>query len=610
MAYNINKSDGSIVATVPDGQIDAFSTSLTLIGRNYSGFGEALNENFIKLLENFSNTSQPPRAVRGQIWFDSSELKLKVYNGSAFVPVSSATLADSEPLDLGAGDLWFSNIDKQLYFYDGTDSILLGPDYSVSQGVSGLRIETILDNLNQSRVITKVFTNGILIGIISKDSFTPKIAIEGFTGSIIPGFNAGSLEGIKFAVTATNSESLGGASASSYVRNDTPSNIIGGQIIITNNLGLTVGDANQLQLYVDDGNIIFTNIASNKNISISVRRGVVSEEAIKIDAFNRQLLFYDGIAGSEVITGGDVTVNGDVTIRGNLVINDGDVTQVNVSDLVVENRQIILAESGDSSFNTDANADNGGIILKGASEHSIIWTQASQAWNSTEHINLETGKEFKINGVTVLSSTALGSGVTSIPGVTSFGTQTVVNVGPVLVPGDPPTPYMRLQDNKISTLQTNQDLEIEPNGTGNIALQGSPRITGMADPTSAQDATTKNYVDTLVTSRSVVFSLDITDGLSNNDIANILEQVAPSSDYYEGTFARVLCTSLSNSSNTVDLNLDLTTSDAEFNTPSGTAFALTNASFSLTNVPGQAISVTRVVKIFRVVSGAWSWISG
>jgi hypothetical protein len=612
MAYTINKSDGSVISTVPDGQIDAFTTSLTLIGRNYSGFGESLNENFIKLLENFSSTSQPPRAIRGQIWFDSSELKLKVYNGSAFVPVSSATLSESEPLDLGAGDLWFNTIDKQLYFYDGTDSILLGPDYSVSQGVSGLQVETILDNLNQSRVITKVFTNGILIGIISKDSFTPKIPIEGFTGSIIPGFNAGSLEGIKFAVTVTNSEALGGQPASSYVRNNTPSNIIDGQLIIISSLGITIGDANQLQLFVDDGNIVLTNIASNKNMSFNVRRGVVNENAINIDTLNRQISFYDGFSNSQVITGGDVTVNGDVTIRGNLIINDGDVTQVNVSDLVVENRQIILAESGDSSFNTDANADNGGMILKGASEHQWLWTQASGAWNSTEHINLETGKEFKINGVTVLSGTALGSGIVSIPGVTNFGPQNFVDVGPDGSPVGSPDAVveMRLVNNRISTTKGNLDLELAPDGTGNVALQGSPKITGMADPTLDQDAATKKYVDDLVTGRSVVFSLNITDGLSNTDIANILEQVAPSAEYLEGTFARVLCTSLSNSSNSVDLNTDLTLSDAEFDTPSGTAFALTNAVFSLTNIPGQAISVTRTVKIFRVIGGSWSYVSG
>ena len=143
MAYSINKTDGSVLATVADGQTDNFSSDLTLIGKNFSGFGESLNENFIKLLENFSNTAPPSRPIRGQIWFDTTDLKLKVYSGTGFVPVSSATISNTQPLTLGAGDLWFNNVDKQLYFFDGTQTILLGPDFSESQGLSGLRVVSI-----------------------------------------------------------------------------------------------------------------------------------------------------------------------------------------------------------------------------------------------------------------------------------------------------------------------------------------------------------------------------------------------------------------------------------------------------------------------------------
>ena len=147
MAYTINKTDGTILATVADGQIDELSTDITLIGKNYSGFGESINENFIKILENFSSSSQPVNPIRGQIWFDVSELKLKVYNGTGFVPVSSATISTQQPLTLGVGDLWFNDLDKQLYFYDGASTILLGPAYSASQGLSGLQVANILDCL-------------------------------------------------------------------------------------------------------------------------------------------------------------------------------------------------------------------------------------------------------------------------------------------------------------------------------------------------------------------------------------------------------------------------------------------------------------------------------
>ena len=89
MAYQINKTDGTIVATVADGQIDTLSTDITLIGKNYSGFGEAFNENLVKILENFSSTTAPLHPVKGQVWFDSAENKLKVYNGTTFIPVKA-----------------------------------------------------------------------------------------------------------------------------------------------------------------------------------------------------------------------------------------------------------------------------------------------------------------------------------------------------------------------------------------------------------------------------------------------------------------------------------------------------------------------------------------
>jgi hypothetical protein len=170
MAYQINKTDGTIISTVADGQIDTLSTDITLIGKNYSGFGEALNENFVKLLENFSSTQAPEYPLRGQVWFDTAENKLKVYNGSDFIPVSSATISSTQPETLSIGDLWWNDVAAQLYFFDGTDPVLIAPAYSQTQGVSGLQVDSILDNLNQTRVITSLYNNGILLGIFSKDS--------------------------------------------------------------------------------------------------------------------------------------------------------------------------------------------------------------------------------------------------------------------------------------------------------------------------------------------------------------------------------------------------------------------------------------------------------
>ncbi len=592
MAYQINKTDGTVVATVADGQIDTLSTDLTLIGKNYSGFGEALNENFIKLLENFASTTRPTHPIRGQIWFDVSELKLKVYSGTQFLPVSSATIANTQPTSLGVGDLWFNDVDRQLYFFDGTTAILLGPAYSTSQGISGLKVASILDTLNQTRVVTYLYNNGILLGIFAKDAFTPKVAISGFTGNIIPGFNAGNLAGLKFAVTCTNSESLGGVTAATYVRKDT-SNSINGQLQLTADLGLVIGSAGQGAFNVNTGNVFLQNTASDKNLIFNVRKGINQEDAISIQSASRTIDLYAGQVTSQVNIGGNLTISGDLTVQGTT-------TTINTSTLTVEDKNIELANVPSPS---DVLADGGGITLKGNTDHTLIWTSASTAWNSSEHINLASGKEFKINGITVLSGTSLGPGITAIPGVTAFGTQNTVNIGP----GAPPVTQMRLQNHRISTVSSNFDIELEPDGTGNVALIGLPKITGMADPTSAQDAATKEYVDDVLETRTILLSMDLSDGQTNiyiiNNILNVMAPPGP--EYRDDTYCKILCSISNNSTTTLDVNPLISQSTATFTTPTGTAPAVTNVAIGVATVPAAPISVLRFIKTFRIEVGVW-----
>jgi hypothetical protein len=596
MAYQINKTDGTIVATVADGQVDSLSTDLTLIGKNYSGFGEALNENFIKLLENFSSTTAPEQPVRGQIWFDTSENKLKVYNGSDFIPVSSATISNTQPSTLSIGDLWFDDVGAQLYFYDGTAPILIGPAYSTTQGISGLKVESILDTLNQTRVITYLYNNGILLGIFAKDTFTPKSEIIGFNGSIQPGFNAGTLAGIKFNVTCTNSEQLGGADATTYVRRDT-SNNIDGQLRITTDLGIVIGSAGQSNLYVTGGDIYMSNAATDKSLILNVRKGIAQEDAIVIDAANREINFYSGFIDSTVTTGGNLIVTGNLTV-------EGTTTTVNTSNVTVEDKNITLANVAVAS---DVTADGGGITIKGSTDKTIAYSQASNWLAISETINLASGKALYINGTKVIDGNSLGSAITSIPGVTSFGTQNVVNVGPGLIP----VTEMRLENHRISTVSSNLDIELEPDGTGNVALIGTPRITGLADPTSAQDAATKEYVDDTIESRPIIFSMDLSDGKSNTYIiANVLNNIAPVAEFRPGTYARILCTLLSNSTTSFEINsLPPSLSTSAFLTTLGgsTALAVTNIAFPTATIPAPSVSTTRIIKEFQIVAGVWAW---
>jgi len=596
MAYQINKTDGTIVATVADGQIDDRSTAITLIGKNYSGFGEIFNENLIQLLENFADSTPPDNPIRGQIWFDSSQSKLKVYNGLDFVPVSSATISSSQPTTLATGDLWYDNVRQQLFFFDGTSAILMAPSYSSAQSRSGLQVDTILDTLNQTRVITSLYNNGILLGIFAKDSFTPKVAIIGFTGSIEPGFNAGTLANFKIRATCTNSDSLGGAVATTYVRTDS-SNAINGQLQITVDSGMILGSAGQGLLFVNSGDFVLANSSQDKNITLSVNKASTQENAIVINASARTVGLYPTISASTVNVGGDLVVAGNLTV-------EGTTTTLNTSVFTVEDKNIIIANVASP---TNSTADGAGITIKGTTDKTVAYSNSSNWLDVSETVNLAAGKALYIGGTKVIDGNSLGSAITSIPGVSSFGTQNVINVGP----GAPAVTQLRLENHRISTVSSNFDIELEPDGTGNVVLIGSPKITGMANPTSAQDAATKEYTDNRIESRPLIFSIDISDGKSNTYIiANILNNLAPVAEYRAGTYARMLCSLISNNAQSLEINsLPPALSTSAFLTTLGGAssLAITNISFPTATIAAASVSVTRIIKLFQIVGGVWAW---
>jgi hypothetical protein len=613
MAYSINKTDGTILATVPDGQIDQLSSDITLIGKNYSGFGEALNENLVKLLENFANSSRPERPTRGQIWFDTTESKLKVYTGIAFVPVSSATISGTQPTTLGVGDLWYKDTDQQLYFFDGTRPILLAPSFSVSQGKSGLEVATILDSNNTSRVITLLYTGGTLLGIFSKDEFIPKIPIQGFNEAgaerlIFPGFNAGSLANLKFNVTAANAERLDNTLASNFARKD-QANIFNFQLLAKTDDGIVFGSSNQGALDVLSGNVRISNNIPNRNLEINVRRGTDQETAINILSASRQVKIYENQLDSTTTVGGNLVISGDLTVSGTT-------TTINTEVITLEDKNLELAKI---STPTDAYASGGGIIIKGATDHRLIWIyddaeigQANESWNTEENINIATGKAYKIDGVDILTEAACF--VPSFPNVNQLGAQVTLTVDDVFI-----------DDNRISTLN-DRDLEIEPTGTGNIVIIGNKKIKGITTtnenfPSTTlessellpsdelSEAVSKRYTLNLARRRPIVLSLDITDAPSDAAISLLLAQVAPPSEYENGTVARVLCSSLANSTSTLNINPLLNkVNNVVYNTPTGTNFPLQDISVNPATVPAQAISVFRVVKTFELTAGSWRFV--
>ena len=145
MPYTINKFSGEPLVVLEDGTIDT-STSIGLVGRNYVGYGETQNENFVFLLENFANEAPPSRPLTGQTWYDTDTGILKVYDGSSWQPIGTATLSITEPVDPANGSLWLKTPDNQLYVWQNTEWVFIGPEGITGYGLTKAK-STTLDDL-------------------------------------------------------------------------------------------------------------------------------------------------------------------------------------------------------------------------------------------------------------------------------------------------------------------------------------------------------------------------------------------------------------------------------------------------------------------------------
>jgi hypothetical protein len=127
MAYTINKTNGTVVATVEDGTINN-DTTISLVGQNYQGYGEAIGENFIALLENSANSSAPSNPITGELWYDSTNNALKVYDGSYFQYINAVRPSATTPTQsLRTGVLWYDTSNSLLKLYNGSSFVTVGP---------------------------------------------------------------------------------------------------------------------------------------------------------------------------------------------------------------------------------------------------------------------------------------------------------------------------------------------------------------------------------------------------------------------------------------------------------------------------------------------------
>ena len=211
MSYTITLTDGAIYATIADGTINTSANpAVTLVGKNYAGYGAFLNTNFMRMLENSSNNTAPPAPIEGQLWWNNtaSAGKLSVYMGSAWKSLAALVVSSTTPsaaVYSTTGDLWYDTVNQQVNIWTGSAWLLVGPQFSAGTGITGAFANVITDSISVTHKVIELVVNNNVVGIISEDTvFTPQTTIPGFA-NVNPGLQL-----------ANVSNGVGGASVPSY----------------------------------------------------------------------------------------------------------------------------------------------------------------------------------------------------------------------------------------------------------------------------------------------------------------------------------------------------------------------------------------------------------
>ena len=435
MAYTINLTDGAVFATIADGTINT-SSSMTLVGKNYAGYGEFLDENFIHLLENGSNTTAPSAPLTGQLWWDKTNNLLKVYNGIIFKTISAATASSTQPTSNVTGDLWYDTTNQQLKVYTGSSFIVVGPAYTSSEGTAGAIPGTVNDSSGNPHFITSLYVNNQQIAIVSVDSaFTPAAPTNTNFPTIYPGITVTKSASSTLAGNVTNGGNLtlSAGGATTVTVTSAGANIAG---YLTGTGNITGGNLLSGGTAVVTGTIIGGNLGTGGTVTAT--GNITGGNIITAGSFQSASISSSGnIDGGNLRTVGLVTATGNVT--GGNVISGALVQGTNMSATAnVQGGNLrttgLISSTGNitSSGNVDAVYFIGnGSALTGIS--AAVSVTKIQNGTSEANVGASGGNiNFNIGGtsnVMVVSGTGITLTGLTTPSIAKSGSNAVGNIG-------------------------------------------------------------------------------------------------------------------------------------------------------------------------------------
>ena len=447
MAYTINLTDGTVFATISDGTVNTAS-SMILVGKNYAGYGEFLDENFIHLLESGSNTTAPAAPLTGQLWWDKTNNLLKVYNGTIFKTISAATASASAPASNVTGDLWYDTVNQQVKVYTGTGFIVVGPAFTSAEGTAGAIPETINDSGGTPHFVTSLYVNNTRVAIVSKDAnFTPAAPTVTTFPTIYTGITLTNTGSPVFAGSATNAQLLDNLDSTDFMR-ATANTATTGTVRVQNNVGLFVGAANVFNVNTTSTDANVKSDISNGNLVIQANVGGTTYNVARALGSNGTFAIANAatvgttlgvtgnITGGNLVTGAQVTATGNITggniitaalVRGATVSATANVIAGNVSTagLITATGNISSTANVSASYLLGNGSQLTGLSLGVSVTQFQNGTTAGQAGTSGGNINFNVGG---VANVVVIDTSTVYANVVNVNNITTPG-NAVGNIG-------------------------------------------------------------------------------------------------------------------------------------------------------------------------------------